>query len=344
MEFTAEMIAGFLGGDIVGDKDVRVNTFAKIEEGIPGALSFLSNLKYEQYLYRTLSSVVIVNRDFKPANPVTATMIRVDDAYGSFAKLLELYNASRQRKSGVSKKASVSESARMGGDCYVGDFAVVDDNARVGDRCSIYPQVYVGENVILGDNVTLYPGVKIYEGCKLGNNVVIHAGTVIGSDGFGFAPNERGEYDKIPQIGIVIIEDNVEIGANTCVDRATMGATVIKRGVKLDNLIQIAHNVVIGENTVSAAQLGVAGSTKIGSGCMIGGQVGFVGHLHIGDNVQVASKSGVLANVSDREMVMGFPAFRAGDFKRSFAMFKSLPKLANSIYSLEKQVAKLEDK
>jgi len=340
MEFSAEMIAGFLHGKIAGEPNVSVNTLAKIEEGVPGALSFLSNRKYEHYIYDTLSSIVIVDRDFVPSHPVRATMIKVDDARASFSKLMELYDSARPKKSGVSPQAAIHATATYGEGCYIGEFSVLGDNARIGNNCKIYPQVYIGDNVTIGDNTTIYAGVKIYEGCRIGGNVIIHSGAVIGADGFAFVPNDRGEYEKMPQLGIVTIADNVEIGANTCIDRATMGATVVKKGVKLDNLIHLAHNVVIGENTVSAAQLGVAGSTKIGDNVLIGGQVGFVGHLQIGSNVSVASKSGVLADIADGESVMGFPAFKAGNYKRSFAIFKNLPALATTVYGMEKQLKK----
>ena len=290
MEFSAEMIAAYLGGEIVGNTQTTVSTFAKIEEGHPGALSFLANPKYEHYIYDTQSSIVIVNNDFKPQQEVKATMIKVEDAYGSFAKLLELYAAHKPRRTGISDKADIAPDANVGCNCYIGAFAVIETGATIGDNVCIYPNAYIGAGVTVGDNTILYAGVKIYEGCRIGRNVIVHAGAVIGADGFGFAPQEDGSYSKIPQIGNVVIEDDVEIGANTCIDRATMGSTIIHRGVKLDNLIQIGHNVVIGENTVSAPQLGVAGTSKVGRHCMLGGQVGIAGHLPIGDNVQIGSK------------------------------------------------------
>ena len=343
MEFTAEMIAGFLGGEIVGDKNAMVSAIAKIEEGAPGALSFLSNPKYEPHLYTTDASIVIVNRSFEPKQPVKATMIRVDDAYGSFAKLLELYVANKPQKKGVSPQAAIHETATLGADCYVGEFAVISQKAVLGDNCRIYPQVYVGDNVKIGNNVTLHPGVKIYEECVIGNNVTIHAGSVIGADGFGWAPNADGVFEKIPQIGIVILEDNVDVGANTCIDRATMGATVIKKGVKLDNLIQIAHNVVVGENTVMAAQNGIAGSSKIGANCMFAGQVGVVGHVNIGDRVTLASKSGASNNIADGETCMGFPALPVRRYHRINAVFRNLPTLDADVFAMKKQMAKLLD-
>lgn len=342
MEFTAEMIAGVIAGDVVGDKDAKVHTFAKIEEGHAGALSFLANPKYEHYIYETLSSVVIVNRSFEPSRPVAATLIRVDDAYGCFAKLLEFYVANKPRKSGISPRASIDPSARLGEDCYVGDFAVIDRGVRIGARCQIFPQAYIGDNVRIGDNVTVNSGVKIYEGCVIGNNVTLHAGAVIGADGFGFAPNAAGSFDKIPQIGNVVIEDDVEIGANTCIDRATMGSTRILRGVKLDNLIQIGHNVVIGENTVAAAQVGIAGSTKVGRNCMFGGQVGIAGHLSIGDNVRAGSQSGIDNNVDDNDTRMGTPSLSGLKYHRSNAVFRNLPELSRTVARLEKRVGELE--
>lgn len=341
MEFTAEMIAGAIGGEVVGDKTATVNTFAKITEGHQGALSFLANPKYEHYIYTTRSSVVIVNRSFEPEQPVPATMIRVEDAYGAFAKLLELYVANKPRRTGISERAAIDPSARLGKDCYVGDFAVVDAGAVIGDNCQIFPQAYIGTKVRIGNNVTINSGVKIYEECVLGNNVTLHAGCVIGADGFGFAPNAQGSFDKIPQIGNVVIEDDVEIGANTCVDRATMGSTLIRKGVKLDNLIQIGHNVVIGENTVAAAQVGIAGSTQVGHNCMFGGQVGIAGHLSIGDNVKAGSQSGIDNNVESNDTRMGTPSLSGIKFHRSNAIFRNLPELSRTVSRLEKQVAEL---
>lgn len=341
MEFTAEMIAGFLGGTIVGDKDAKVWTVAKIEEGRNGALSFLSNPKYEHYIYDSDSSIIIINNDFVPEKAVKATLIKVENAYASFAKLLELYTANKPQKEGVSPQASISTSAKMGEGCYVGEFAVISDGATVGNSCKIYPQVYVGDRVTLGDNVTLHPGVKIYEECVIGNNVTIHSGSVIGADGFGWAPNDRGEYDKIPQIGNVVIEDNVDIGANTCVDRATMGSTVIGRGVKLDNFIQIAHNVTVGENTVMAAFCGVAGSTKVGANCTFAGDVGLSGHLTIGDRVLIGPQSGVSKSIPDGETWMGYPAIPAKKFHRVNAVWRNLPDMSTKLSALEKEVKRL---
>lgn len=290
MEFTAEQIANVIGGRVEGNKDAKVHTFAKIEEGTEGAISFLSNPKYTHYLYNTKSSIVIVNEGVELEKDVDATLIRVPNAYESIAKLLQIYEASKPKKTGVAPQAYIAPSAKLGNNCYVGPFAYVGEGAEIGDGCQIYPHAVVGDNVKVGSNCIFYPNTTIYQGCKIGNNVTIHAGSVIGADGFGFAPGADG-YDKIPQIGIVVIEDNVEIGANTCVDRSTMGATVIHKGVKLDNLVQVAHNVEIGENTVMSAQVGIAGSTKVGSWCMFGGQVGLAGHITIGDKTFLGAQS-----------------------------------------------------
>lgn len=341
MEFTAEMIAGFIGGEIVGDKDITVTTIAKIEEGTTGALSFLSNIKYEQYIYTTGASIVIVNRDFEPKSAVKSTLIKVDDAYGCFAKLLELYVANKPRKTGISPQAAIDPSVTFGKDCYVGEFAVIGADARIGNDCRIYPQTWVGDNVTIGDNVTLFPGVRIYDECVIGNNVIINAGSVIGADGFGFAPNTEGGFDKIPQIGIVVIEDDVEIGVNTCIDRATMGYTRIQKGVKLDNLIQIGHNASIGENTVCAAQVGIAGSSKLGANCMLGGQVGVAGHITIGNRVRMASKTGISNDVGDDQIYMGSPGLPVSKFHRSNAVFRNLPELSTDVQTLKKQMKKI---
>lgn len=342
MEFTAELIAGYLGGEIAGDPKAAVSTFAKIEEAKPGALAFLANPKYEHYLYDTQATVVIVNKSFTPSAPVAATMIRVEDAYSCFAKLLELYAANKPQKKGISPLASVHETASIGEEAYIGEYAVIGENVRTGKNCKIYPQVYIGDRVTLGDGVTLYPGVKIYEECRIGDNVTIHAGSVIGADGFGFAPDEKGEFHKIPQIGNVLIENDVEIGANTCIDRATMGSTVIHRGVKLDNLIQIGHNVAIGANTVAASQVGIAGSTKVGSGCMMGGQVGIAGHLTIGNGVKLASKSGISNSIPDGETYMGSPSMPGIKYHRSYAVFRNLPDLSSKVRRLEKELERLK--
>lgn len=338
MEFSAEMIAGFLGGEVVGDPNAKVNTIVRIEEGSQGGLAFLSNPKYENYLYDTEATIVIVNRSLEPREAVKATMVCVDDAYGSFARLLELYEANKPKPSGISAQAAIHAAATVGEGCYIGEFAVISEGARIGARCNIYPQAYVGMNVTLGDNVTLHPGVKIYEGCVVGNNVTIHAGSVIGADGFGWAPRADGTYHRIPQIGNVVIEDNVDIGANSCVDRATMGSTVIGRGVKLDNLIQLGHNVTVGANTVIAAQSGVAGSSKVGAGCMLAGQVGIAGHLEIGDGVKLGSKSGVSNNIADGQTFMGYPAMPIGKFQRTNAVIRNLLTISADVNELKKKI------
>lgn len=344
MEFSAEMIAAALGGEIVGNKDAMVSTFAKIEEGKAGALSFMANPKYEHYLYSTDSSIVIVNRTFEPKEAVKATLIKVDDAYGCFAKLLEMYVAYKPQKRGIHPTAVVAESATVGEDCYIGAYAVVDEGAVVGDSCKIYPHVYVGDGAQIGANTTLYSGVKIYEGCRIGQRCIIHSGAVVGSDGFGFAPNAEGRYEKIPQIGIVTIQDDVEIGANTTIDRATMGTTLISQGVKLDNLVQIAHNVTVGENTVMASQSGIAGSAKVGKQCMIGGQAGIVGHITVGNGVVVGSSSGVTNSLKDGEQIMGSFGIDARRFRRVNAVYRNLPEMQHSLNRLEREVEELKNR
>lgn len=339
MEFTASAIAQFLQGVVEGNQEVKVNNIAKIEEGVDGCLSFLANPKYEKYIYTTQSSVVLVNKDFVATQPISATLIRVADAYQSFALLLEMVAKSRADKKGVSKQVEIEPSAQIGENPYIGAFVYIGENVKIGNNVKLYPQVYIGDNVTVGDNSILFAGVKIYQDCVLGKNVTIHAGSVIGSDGFGFAPAEDGNYKKIPQLGNVILEDNVEIGANTTIDRAVMGSTIIRHGAKLDNLIQVAHNVEIGENTVIAAQTGVAGSTKIGKNCMIGGQVGFIGHLNIPDRVKIAAQSGITTSLKNEgEIVQGAPAFNFSKYQRSYAVFKNLPSLRLQVIELEKKV------
>ncbi len=344
MEFTAEMIAGFLGGDIVGDKQATVHTVSSIEEGKAGSLAYLTNPKYEPFLYTTQASIVLVNRSFTPSQPGAATLIRVDDAGACVLKLLEMYNAAKPRKEGISRLASIAESARVGEKCYIGDFTVVERGVEIGAGCQIYPQVYLGDGVRIGEGTILYPGVKIYEGCVVGRNCILHAGAVIGADGFGFMPNAEGGFDKIPQLGNVIIEDNVEIGANTCIDRAKTDSTIIRRGVKLDNLIQIGHNVQIGENTVSSAQTGIAGTSKVGSNCFLAGQVGIADHVTIGNNVKVGSKSGLDKNVPDNEIRFGYPALPGMQYHRAANIFKRLPELDSRVRTLEKELAALTRK
>lgn len=343
MEFTAEQIANVIGGRVEGNKDAKVHTFAKIEEGTEGAISFLSNPKYTHYLYNTKSSIVIVNEDVKLEKDVDATLIRVKNAYESIAKLLQIYEASKPKKTGVAPQAYIAPSAKLGNNCYVGPFAYVGEGAEIGDGCQIYPHAVIGDNVKVGTNCIFYPNTTIYQGCKIGNNVTIHAGSVIGADGFGFAPGANG-YDKIPQIGIVVIEDNVEIGANTCVDRSTMGATVIHKGVKLDNLVQVAHNVEIGENTVMSAQVGIAGSTKVGSWCMFGGQVGLAGHITIGDKTFLGAQSGVPGNLKGGEELIGTPPMNPRAYFKSQAIFRRLPDMYKDLNDAKKKIEELNEK
>lgn len=343
MEFTAEQIANVIGGRVEGNKDAKVHTFAKIEEGTEGAISFLSNPKYTHYLYNTKSSIVIVNEDVELEKDVDTTLIRVPNAYESIAKLLQIYEASKPKKTGIAPQAYIAPSAKLGNNCYVGPFAYVGEGAEIGDGCQIYPHAVVGDNVKVGSNCIFYPNTTIYQGCKIGNNVTIHAGSVIGADGFGFAPGADG-YDKIPQIGIVVIEDNVEIGANTCVDRSTMGATVIHKGVKLDNLVQVAHNVEIGENTVMSAQVGIAGSTKVGSWCMFGGQVGLAGHITIGDKTFLGAQSGVPGNLKGGEELIGTPPMNPRQYFKSQAIFRRLPDMYKDLNDAKKKIEELNEK
>lgn len=340
MEFSAEMIAGLLGGSIVGDKNATVHTVSSIEGGKKGSLTYLSNLKYEQHIYSTEASIVLVGEEFEPKQEVAATLIKLPDVGVAVLKLLEMYNAMKPQKKGISKMASISEKATVAEDCYVGDFAVIEAGAVIETGAKIYPQVYVGDGVKIGAGTVLHPGVKIYEGCRVGANCIIHAGAVIGADGFGFLPKPDGTFDKIPQLGNVIIEDNVEIGANTCIDRAKTDSTIIRKGVKLDNLIQIGHNVEVGENTVSSAQTGIAGTTKIGHNCFIGGQVGLADHIKIGNYVKIGSQSGLDKDVPDGEIRFGSPALSGINFHRSWAVFKELPELRRRVVALEKELKK----
>jgi len=337
MEFTAQQIADFLQGTIEGNPNVSVHTVAKIEEGHTGALSFLANPKYEPYIYSTHSSIVLVNKTFKPEKQVESTLIRVEDAYVAFAKLLELYNKTKNNKNGIEQPCFIDSTAKIGENVYIGAFSYIGKNVRIENNVQIFPQTYLGDNVEVGENSVLYSGVKVYFDCKIGKNCILHSGVVVGSDGFGFAPQEDCTYKKIPQIGNVIIEDNVEIGANTTIDRATLGSTILRKGVKLDNLIQIAHNVEIGENTVVAALSGVSGSTKIGKNCVLAGQVGIVGHLNIGDNITIGAQSGVTSNLKDNSIVLGSPALPISDFRKAIVVFKRLPDLDKQISELKKQ-------
>jgi len=341
MEFTAQQISDMLGGTVEGNPSAKVSRLSKIEEGSPGSLSFLANPKYIPHIYSTKASVVIVNRSFVSENPVEATLVRVDDAYASFAKLLEMYNRIQRDKKGIEEHSFISPSAKVGKDVYIGAFAYIGHHAVIKDGAKIYPQVYLGDNVVIGENTTLFSGAKVYSDCVIGANCTLHSDSVIGADGFGFAPS-TGIYNKVAQIGNVIIEDDVEIGANTSIDRATLGSTIIRKGVKLDNLIQVAHNVEIGENTVIAAQTGIAGSTKIGKDCMIGGQVGIVGHITIADGVKVAAQSGIGSSISTPgEIVQGSPAFNISDYKRTYVLFRKLPELEKKIIELEKTISDL---
>jgi len=336
------MIAGFLGGEIVGDKNAAVHTVSSIEEGRAGSLAYLTNPKYEPWLYKTEASIVLVDKTFEPSQQVAATLIKVENAGACVVKLLEMYNAAKPRRTGISERASVAPDAKIGADCYIGDFAVVEAGAVIGDGCQIYPQVYVGTGVTVGEGTILYPGVKIYEGCHVGKRCILHAGAVVGADGFGFMPNAAGGFDKIPQLGNVIIEDDVELGANTCVDRAKTDSTIIRRGVKLDNLVQVGHNVQIGENTVSSAQTGIAGTSKAGANCFLAGQVGIADHVTIGDRVKIGSKSGLDKDVPDDEIRFGYPALPGMQYHRSSAVFKRLPELDKRVRDLEKAIEELK--
>ena len=342
MQFTAEMIAGFLNGTIVGDKNASVSTVSSIDGGKAGSLAYLTNPRYEQYIYTTEASIVLVDKTFEPKEEVKATLIKVENVAECVLNLLEMYNAAKPRKTGIAKMASISEEATVGENCYVGDFAVIERGAKIGDNVQIYPQCYIGDNVTIGEGTKLYPGVKIYEGCRIGKNCILHAGAVIGADGFGFAPREDGTFAKIPQLGIVILEDNVEIGANTCIDRAKTDATIVHSGVKLDNLIQLGHNVEVGANTVMSAQVGIAGTTKVGSNCFIAGQVGIADHITVGNGVKIGSKSGIDKSVADGEIRFGYPALPGVQYHRSFAVFRQLPDMAYTLRKLEKAVAALE--
>ncbi len=344
MVFTAQQIASFVGGEVEGNPNASVTTFAKIEEGVPGALSFLANPQYEQYIYNTKSSVVLVNKDFQLKSAVETTLVRVDNAYESVAKLLTLYESMKQKKTGVSDKAYISPTAKIGEDCYVAPFAYIGDNVVVGNGTTVHPNVVICDNASVGEDCIIYPNVTIYHDCKIGNRVILHAGAVIGADGFGFAPTANG-YDKIPQIGIVTIEDDVEIGANTCVDRSTMGTTIIRKGVKLDNLVQIAHNVDVGSHTVMSAQVGVAGSCKVGEWCMFGGQVGVAGHITVGDRTYAGAQSGIPGGRMIKNgncTVMGYPAIEQKNFARSAAVYKNLPELVAQVNELKKEIEELK--
>jgi UDP-3-O-[3-hydroxymyristoyl] glucosamine N-acyltransferase len=336
MKFTAAQIAGILDGEVFGNPDAEVYKLAKIEEGTTGSLTFLANTKYANYLYSTSATIVIVNKSYELENEVKATLIKVDDAYSSFSKLLEYYNQVKLMKSGIEQPSVISEGVTYGDDLYLGSFCYIGKNVSIGNNVKIYPNSFIGDNVVIGDGCVFFAGVRIYSETEIGNNVTIHSGSIIGSDGFGFAPQEDGSFTKIPQIGNVVIEDDVEIGSCSTVDRATLGTTYIRKGAKLDNQIQVAHNVEIGENTVIAAQTGIAGSTKIGKNCMIGGQVGIAGHITIGNFVKIQAQSGIGKSLKDGEVVQGSPAFNYGDFAKSFVHFRNLPKIVDEIEELKK--------
>ena len=341
MEFSAQKIASYLKGEIVGDEHATVHTFAKIEEGIPGALSFLSNPKYEHYLYESKASIILVNKDFNPQHEVKATLIKVDNAYESLAKLLTLYEQSKPKRTGTSAMAFVAPTAKIGKNVYIGPFAYVGEQAEIGDNTAIYPHANVGDGAKIGKDCILYPHTTIYHDCRVGNRCILHAGSVIGADGFGFAPTPEG-YEKIPQIGITILEDDVEIGANTCIDRATMGATIVHQGVKLDNLVQVAHNDEIGSHTVMAAQVGIAGSTKVGEWCMFGGQVGIAGHIHIGDRVVFGAQSGVPSSTKGNQQLIGTPPMEEKPYFKSQAIFRKLPDMYFELHALRKELNALK--
>ncbi|SHJ02409.1 UDP-3-O-[3-hydroxymyristoyl] glucosamine N-acyltransferase [Arenibacter nanhaiticus] len=338
MKFTASQIAGILEGEVVGDPEIAVYKLAKIEEGEKGALTFLANPKYTPYIYTTKASVTIVNKDFVPEHTLETTLIKVENAYQSFSKLLAYYNEVKNNKVGIESPVFKSDSASFGENLYLGAFAYVGNNVKIGNNVKVYPNVYIGDNVTIGDDVTVFAGAKIYSETIIGKNCIIHSGVVLGADGFGFAPDENGEYQRVPQIGNVVLEDDIDIGAGTTIDRATLGSTILRKGVKLDNQIMIAHNVEIGEHTVIAAQTGVAGSTKIGKHCMIGGQVGIVGHITIGDRVRIQAQSGIGRNVKDDEVLQGSPAISYSDFNKSYVHFKNLPKVINRLEKIEKQI------
>lgn len=338
MKFTAAQIAGILEGEVVGNPEAEVFKLSKIEEGTEGSLTFLANPKYTNYIYSTKATVTIVNSTFEPEQEIKTTLIKVEDAYKSFSKLLEYYNQVKLMKSGIEQPSVISEGVTYGSDLYLGSFCYIGKNVTIGNNVKIYPNSFIGDNVTIGDDCVFFAGVRIYSETVIGNRCTIHSGTIIGSDGFGFAPQEDGTYAKVPQIGNVIIEDDVEIGACTTVDRATLGSTIIRKGVKLDNHIQVAHNVEIGENTVIAAQTGIAGTTKIGKNCLIGGQVGFAGHLVIGDGVKIQAQSGIGKNLEAGEVVQGSPAFNYGDFAKSFVHFRNLPKIVTDIEELKNKI------
>jgi UDP-3-O-[3-hydroxymyristoyl] glucosamine N-acyltransferase len=342
MKFKASQIAELLGGSIEGNQDIEVDKLSKIEEGEEGSLTFLANPKYTSYIYTTKASICIVDKDFEQAQDINMTLIRVDNPYESFSKLLEYYNQVKLDKSGIEEPNHISKSASIGKKPYIGAFTYIGKNVKIGDNVKIYPHTYIGDNVVIGNHVNIFSGCKIYSETVIGNNCVLHSNVVLGADGFGFSPDQIGVYKKIPQIGNVVIEDHVDIGAGTTIDRATLGSTIIREGVKLDNHIQIAHNVEIGKHSAIAAQTGIAGSTKIGENCLIGGQVGIVGHITIGNRVKVQAQTGIGRNVKDDEVIQGSPALAYGDFNKSYVHFKNLPKLVKKIETLEQKLQDYE--
>lgn len=338
MKFTASQIAGILEGEVEGNPEIEVSSLAKIEEGTQGSLTFLANPKYSPYIYSTHASICIVGKDFVPEKKITATLIKVENPYQSFSKLLEFYSDAKLEKTGIENPSFISESARYGKEVYIGAFAYIGNNVKMGDHVKIYPNAYIGDNAVLGDHVSIFAGGKIYSESVIGDFCVVQSDAVVGSDGFGFAPTEEGSFHKVPQIGNVILEDYVDVGAGTTIDRATMGSTIIRKGVKMDNHVHIAHNVEIGENTVIAAQTGVAGSTKIGKNCFIGGQVGIVGHIVIGNGVKIQAQSGVNRNVKDNEKLQGSPVLNLVDYNKSYVHFKNLPQTIEKIDNIEKRL------
>ncbi len=344
MDFKVTEIAKFLNGEIIGDENVSVSNVSKIEDGKPGTLAFLANLKYENFLYSTLASVVLVNKNFTPKQNVSATLIKVDDAYQAFASLLDLYTQAKEAlKTGIEQPSYIDSTAITGKNIYVGAFAYVGKNAKIGNNSKLYPQVYIGDNVTIGDDCIIYSGVKIYSDSVIGNRCILHSGSVIGSDGFGFAPLENGTYKKIAQIGNAILEDDVEIGANTTIDCGTMDSTIIRKGTKLDNLVQVAHNCEIGENTVIAAQTGLAGTSKVGKNCKFGGQVGLAGHLTIGDNVFIGAQSGVAKSVKENQIILGSPAMEIKEAIKAITVYKNLPKLREEVIQIQKELKTLKE-
>jgi UDP-3-O-[3-hydroxymyristoyl] glucosamine N-acyltransferase len=341
MEFTAQQIADILNGTVDGNPDVKVNNFSKIEEGTPHSLTFLANPKYEHYIYDTQADIILVNQDFTPSSPLKNTLVRVPNAYAALAVLLEITEKMKKKKDGIDSTAFIHASAHIGKGCYIGTFACIAENAQVGNNCKIYPYAYVGDNVAIGDNCILYPHVTIYDESVIGDNCILHAGSVIGADGFGFAP-EGEQYKKIPQMGNVILEDDVEVGANTTIDRAVMGATIVRKGVKLDNLVQIAHNVEVGEHTVMAAQVGISGSVKIGSHCRFGGQSGLAGHINIENRVAIGAQAGIIGSIEEGRTVLGSPAIDAKSFMRSSVVFGRLPEMYSTVEKLQREVEQLK--